>query len=332
MGMNLECMLYLQQKGLLTPEKKAILDIGPQNVYFCTTDQIMSFVLGQGGDITGDRFSNAAKKLEYFSTPRKGERTTFFSEIADLTGIEYKAFDVCPAPKTELLDLNFDRLPAKDRNYYDVVLNFGTTEHVFNQWNSFALMHEALKPGGVLYCVLPASGYLDHGYYCYTPLFFKDLAKANGYKMVDMFVAQAGESRLKALNMDMRRETQFLQSNSARLAPDEDRIWSYNIHVVMKKTTDSAFRCALEVATSHADANAPISARYSGERSAVDAGGGILDSTEAVARLVAELDKVYASRSWRITRPLRTLSALLQGRKMPARLPTEVAWKNRTGR
>lgn len=317
MGMNLECMLYLQKKGLLTSQKNKMLDIGPQNVYFCTSDQIRQFVLGQGGDVGSDSFANAAKKLEYFSTPRKGEQTTLFSEITDLTDIEYNAFDVCPAPKTELLDLNFDRLPAKHRNRYDVVLNFGTTEHVFNQWNSFAIMHEALKPGGVLYCVLPASGYLDHGYYCYTPLFFRDLAKANAYEMVDMFVAHAGESRLKALNIDMRRETQFLQSNSAQPAPEEDRIWSYNIHVVMKKTKDSLFRCALEVATSHASANEQIAARYGAEQSVVGVLGA-LDSTGAVQRLAAELERVYASRSWRITRPLRVLSALLQGHKSPA--------------
>lgn len=30
MGMNLECMLYLQNKGLLSPEKSKMLDIGPK--------------------------------------------------------------------------------------------------------------------------------------------------------------------------------------------------------------------------------------------------------------------------------------------------------------
>ena len=65
--------------------------------------------------------------------------------------------------------------------HYDVVFNFGTTEHIFNQWNCFEFMHDAAKVGRVCSHQLPASGYLDHGYYCYTPLFFREMAQANGY-------------------------------------------------------------------------------------------------------------------------------------------------------
>lgn len=102
------------------------------------------------------------------------------------------------AIKTEIFDLNYDVIDDDKKEYYDVVLNFGTTEHVFNQWNSFEVMHDALKVGGVLYSVLPASGYLDHGYYCYTPLFFADLAKANGYEIVDLFMNYCGHHPLDA--------------------------------------------------------------------------------------------------------------------------------------
>jgi hypothetical protein len=58
------------------------------------------------------------------------------SEITDLTNIEYDSIDVCPGLRnTEILDLNFDPLPKRMRDRYDVVFNFGTTEHIFNQWN-----------------------------------------------------------------------------------------------------------------------------------------------------------------------------------------------------
>ena len=61
-------------------------------------------------------------------SPRPEENTTLFSEIADLAQIDYHAFDICPAPKTDIFDLNFDSLSQKHREHYDVVLNFGTTE------------------------------------------------------------------------------------------------------------------------------------------------------------------------------------------------------------
>src|ERR1700680_2253263 len=111
MGMNIEYMLYLQEGKHLTPEKNKLLDIGPQNVYFCTERQIREFVRRQGATVGDEILDKEAQRLEYFSTPRPEEHTTLFSEITDLTNIEYNAFDVSPTFKTELLDLNFDSLP-----------------------------------------------------------------------------------------------------------------------------------------------------------------------------------------------------------------------------
>jgi hypothetical protein len=168
MGMSIECMLYLQEKALLTANKNALLDIGPQNVYHCTAEQICCFVRQQGAVVDEAVLDREAQRLAYFSIPRPDERTTLFSEIAELANIDYHAFDVCPAPRTDVLDLNFDQLPEQHHEHYDVVLNFGTTEHIFNQWNSFAAIHAAAKVGGVIYCILPASGYFDHGYFCHA--------------------------------------------------------------------------------------------------------------------------------------------------------------------
>ncbi|MGZ0080396.1 hypothetical protein [Methylomonas sp. YC3] len=333
MGMNIECMLYLQSKNILSKDKNKVLDIGPQNVYNCTVDQIKEFVLNQGGDVSSSHFNDEAVRLEYFSTPRPDERTTLFSEITDLTNIEYKAFDVCPAFKTQLLDLNFDPLPAEDYERFDVVLNFGTTEHVFNQWNSFSIMHDALKVGGVLYCVLPASGYLDHGYYCYTPLFFRDLANANGYEILDMFFAQAGENSLKGIQADIRKESMFQSSNSANLAPQDDRVPCFNIHVVVKKSRSGVFKCGLEVATAHSSASEAMIARYDNPE-LISARAPDLTGLAAICRRLEEekeariverdrfhterdeierkLMQVYTSNSWRITAPLRFLASFLR--------------------
>src|ERR1700730_18172259 len=183
MGLNLGSLLYLQRRGHLTPKRNRVLDIGPQNVYSATENQLRQFVAAQGQIVQADVLTREIERLVYFSTPRPDERTTLLSEITDLTNIEYNSFDVCPALKTEILDLNFDTLPPKYNEYYDLVINSGTTEHIFNQWNCFELMHHATRVGGVMYCQLPATGYLDHGYFCYTPLFFRDIAAANKYEL-----------------------------------------------------------------------------------------------------------------------------------------------------
>lgn len=298
MGMNLDGPIYLQKNGLLTVEKNKLLDIGPQNVYFAREDQIREFIKNQGSDASANE--DEIQRLIYFSTPRPEERTTLFSEITDLTNIEYDSIDVCPGLKTEILDLNFDMLPSRMVGRYDVVLNFGTTEHIFNQWNCFEVMHDATKVGGVMYHQLPASGYLDHGYFCYTPLFFREMAQANGYEIIDMFVTPAGESKIDNLHLPARSSRSIFERVNSM--GDDNRIPALNIHVVLMRTSDRPFSCALEIATAHAPADAGMLTRYQGNSHPVP-------ERERVRR---ELAEIQGSRSWKITKPLRDVSGYFQ--------------------
>lgn len=275
--MNLDGPIYLQRHGYLTREKNKILDIGPQNIYFAREEQVREFVKNQGTGAQNQKLDAEIARLVYFSTPRPGERTTLFSEITDLTNIEYNSVDVCPGLKTEILDLNFDTIPDHMRRHYDIVFNFGTTEHIFNQWNCFEFVHEALKLGGVVYHQLPASGYLDHGYYCYTPLFFREMAQANGYAIEQLSVTPAGESKIDGVGVSGRAGDTLL-SPIASLGQD-NRIPSLNIHAILRKTVDAPFKVSLEIATAHSQVNSRMLERYKlngGGRAALP--GGLMKS------------------------------------------------------
>lgn len=263
MGMNLDSPIYLQRQGMLTPSKSKVLDIGAQTIYNARDAQIREFIANQGGAAISDKVQTEIDRLVYFSTPRPNERTTMFSEITDLTNIEYASIDVCPGLKnTRILDLNYDALPDKMRGRYDVVFNFGTTEHIVNQWNCFEVMHDALTVGGVMYHQLPASGYLDHGYFCYTPLFFRELAEANAYTLERIAVTHAGENRIDDMGIvSMAGET--LLTPPAPLDIN-NRIPALNIHIILRKTEDEAFRAPLEIATTHAPLHRRIGRQYRG--------------------------------------------------------------------
>jgi hypothetical protein len=300
MGMNLDGPIYLQRNGFLTPEKNKILDIGPQNIYFAREEQIREFVQSQRLAVDDKTLESEISRLVYFSTPRPGERTTLFSEVTDLTNIEYNSVDVCPGLKTEILDLNFDRIPDHMRGRYDVVFNFGTTEHIFNQWNCFEFMHDALKVGGIVYHQLPASGYLDHGYYCYTPLFFREMAQANEYAVEQLSVTPAGESSVDKVGVSAR-SGHTLLSPVGPLGQD-NRIPSLNIHVILRKTVGAPFRVSLEIATAHSAVNSAMLQRY---QSKANGRAGLLPSVPRDS--VAELHAIKTSRSWLMTQPFRDL-------------------------
>jgi SAM-dependent methyltransferase len=306
MGMNLDGPIHLQRLGYLTKERNKVLDIGPQNIYRTRIDQIREFVSNQGQAVSDEKLKSEIDRLVYFSTPRPEERTTLFSEITDLTDIEYNSIDVCPGLKTEILDLNFDPLPSHMKCHYDVVFNFGTTEHIFNQWNCFEVIHNALKPGGVAYHQLPASGYLDHGYYCYTPLFFREMAAANRYDVIDLFVTPAGENAIDRLKISVRSSKSIFEPLE-HLAQN-NRIPQLNIHAILRKTFDAPFRCGLEIATAHAPVNDAMVSRYSN--------GSYTQTVPSneIKELKDEIDAIYASRSWRVTKPLRWLSSMVSSR------------------
>jgi hypothetical protein len=312
MGMSMDRLLYLQAKGLLNKEKQRLLDIGPQCVYGITRTKIEQF-LNNFGDptLTGAKLEAEIERLIYFSTPRPGERTTLLSEITDLTSIEYNSFDVCPGLKTEILDLNFQRLPSPHGCCYDVVLNFGTTEHIFNQWNCFEVIHDACKVGGTMYHDLPANGYLTHGYYSYTPLFFKDLAEANQYTVEDLFLTDAGGQRLDDVQVDIRDLDQYMTPHSGRIDTSKQFVVDFNVHAVLRKTKSAPFRVGLEIATAHAGVNEGVLGNY-GDGATVRAEGQA-GLTEELKGLRARLAAMENSTSWRVTAPLRRLANLVRG-------------------
>lgn len=116
-----------------------------------------------------------------FSDP--GEARLIYERL----GLRYACLDTNEGYGAMLFDLNFDTVPAEHRAQYDLVTNFGTTEHVFNQANAFRVMHDFTRPGGYMLHFVPFMGYVSHGLYCYQPAFFESLARANRYEVVGLW-------------------------------------------------------------------------------------------------------------------------------------------------
>jgi hypothetical protein len=65
---------------------------------------------------------------------------------------------------------------------FDVVTNFGTTEHVPFQYGCFKNIHDLTKNGGLMVHVISAKP--DHGSWNYSASFFLRLASLNDYEVV----------------------------------------------------------------------------------------------------------------------------------------------------
>lgn len=220
------------------------------------------FVEQYGGLLQKPGLEEKILKLCYYSTPRINERTSYLSELIDLTPIEYESVDVAPGLKTTILDLNFNHIPEYWIGTFDLVLNLGTTEHILNQWNSFEFMHDAARIGGHIFHQVPMSGWTEHGYFAYRPQFFLDIAQANSYDVVDMWINKAGQGRIDVSRIDARKGKRPGFIGSGLKGHKKFEIVDFNINVVLRKNSDASFRSGLETRTSHAAVDPVIESRY----------------------------------------------------------------------
>jgi hypothetical protein len=263
MGIGMHDVEYLSERGHIPTGGARILDIGSQNLFNVTPDLVERFQVRYRQALEGAARTKEIERISYFSTPRPGERTTYLSELFDLSpDIFYTSYDVCPALKTEIFDLNNEDLPSKYRGTFDLVLNCGTTEHVINQQNSFKVMHEAVAAGGVMFHQLPSIGWIDHGYYTYHAVFFDDLIKANRYELLDRWYTPERVMSLNPAEVDIRTATQPLKSRSADPDALQLDVQCFNMTVVLRKINDRPFSVGLELATSHSGLAESVQSKY----------------------------------------------------------------------
>jgi len=152
----------------------AILDVGASEL-FCEDDpeSLNRFCRFFGAEPYGpDELARVSKRA-------------YAAELFRRVGYEYAAIDYANFPGIVRLDLNEQSLPSDMRGKFNIVLNCGTSEHIMNQKNVFAVIHDACAVGGAMYHGVPGWGDFEHGIINYTPKFFYALAEANKYEIVN---------------------------------------------------------------------------------------------------------------------------------------------------
>ncbi|HJO59026.1 MAG TPA: hypothetical protein QF772_12500 [Nitrospinaceae bacterium] len=158
----------------------------------------------------------------------KGASRDFYEAI----GMEYASLDTSSAFGAFVFDLNFDAVPEELCGKFDLLTNFGTSEHVFNQYNNFKTAHDFVRKGGAFMHFMPFLGYVDHGYYSFQPCFYNDLAGANDYDILGMW-----------LNPDGRHDSYLIPWTPDILKHLSLKATNYSgLFVLMRKTKDEAFK------------------------------------------------------------------------------------------
>jgi len=111
-------------------------------------------------------------------------------------GVEHVSVDLNGLDGALLLDLTKPEQFAKWHNYFDIITNSGTTEHIEPknaQYECFSIIHNCLKAGGIAIHLVPDINELDsrgcwknHCNNYYSCDFFKMLAAENNYNLMTL--------------------------------------------------------------------------------------------------------------------------------------------------
>ena len=198
-------LVRMRKAGLFDLGTARVLDLGEQNLYGDVRPADLPAIaraLKLGDDRVAEteaevaRLTAAAAPTIAFDLAKLVYRLVF-----DCTTC--RAIDLNGTQAAWRHDLN-QPLPISET--FDVVTNFGTSEHVFDQAQLFRSVHELTRPGGFMLHALPHQGGPDHGFYNYHPTFFHDLAAANGYRVV-MLVLMGGDENGERLDTITERDS-----------------------------------------------------------------------------------------------------------------------------
>jgi hypothetical protein len=169
---QLENIIDFHKRGLV-PTGGTIVDIGCQQLY--------------GADVAGiERFMSYFRQGNVSGVPLQeyAENGAFIGFPLTAAGFVYRSFDIVEAPFCEALDLNFGSLDERRVGIADLTLNFGTTEHVLNQYNALKILHDFTKPGGLIYSFFIRGGHMEHGLVHYSDRFVDLWCGFNNYEQI----------------------------------------------------------------------------------------------------------------------------------------------------
>lgn len=223
----------LYRRGEL-PQGARILEIGEANWYGdMPADELANDYNHRcGGDLADfcgfvDRLNGVKSHNDLFGIAKLVYEVFFDSSLVhsvDLDGTE----------SASRADLNYE---LTGYGIYQVCINHGTAEHIFNIANVFLAMHDNCALHGLMIHEAPFQGWIDHGFYNLQPTLFYDLAAANDYDIRYFAITRVGEP--EPLEIESREHIH-------NLARAGDIQYGSMLFVVLRKTTDGAFRIPMQ--------------------------------------------------------------------------------------
>jgi hypothetical protein len=185
MAINPSDLPLLIDVAKASPFHGSLLTLGRQEVLITNralqkVAKILSFELADVGTAAGD---GGDQGREAMLSDTELFRSLGFSEVHSMDYSDYEN-------ATILHDLNRVDPPEELLERFDVVLDRGTSQHVFHTPNLLSSLVRMTKFGGRIIHFSPSSNHIDLGFYMYSPTLFYDYYTANGLEINRIYLVR----------------------------------------------------------------------------------------------------------------------------------------------
>jgi hypothetical protein len=192
-GLEYAVFSSLRQHNQLPPRPR-VLELGESNWYGDVATEQLEQDIARIVTLGPERDAMLIRLRSASSSDRKNRLYDIARVFYDtfLQPASYTAIDPGTPDSKYKFDLN-QPVPLKET--FDVAINIGTGEHVFNVYQFYKTAHDLTAQGGLMIHSAPFTGWIDHGFYSFQPTFFFDLARANRYHLLTFVIAQLNPFR-----------------------------------------------------------------------------------------------------------------------------------------
>jgi hypothetical protein len=165
------------------PFSGTVLQIGRSSVYF-TDAELRRWAGWHGVDLRGTGEAELSHDVRLARQGCLGDRT-FFQRLG------FDRVEACDISEWEgaehIFDLN-EPVPEALRETlhgrFDAIVDPGSLLQIFHQPNVLRNLHDLIRVGGrIIHAGEPSNNHMDLGFYMYSPTFFDDYYRANGYRI-----------------------------------------------------------------------------------------------------------------------------------------------------
>lgn len=190
MGLVKPALRFIAREHRRKPFTGPVLTLGRQDVP-ATMDEIRALLASEGITPAGLSRGEGARTDVPSCIGTRHEADPRDVAFFKLLGVmEVLGLDYSPHEGAEIVhDLNRPA-PEQLQDRFDLIVDGGTTEHVFDVRQALMNIARMLRIGGRVIHICPANNWVNHGFYQFSPTLFYDYYGSNGFVDLRGYIAE----------------------------------------------------------------------------------------------------------------------------------------------